>query len=123
MKKKVRETIMSERKRIDPVIIRDTDTDEILYTLDFNRDAVSTAERRGFKLDSIGEYPMTACQELFYWSTRMHHKGLRRDDTDKLFISLGGIEADGLIKRLLELYNQAITTTETERNPKLALQL
>lgn len=115
---------MSEKsKRIDPVIIRDTETDEVLYTLDFNREVVAGAERRGFRLDSIGEFPLVSCQELFYWSTRMHHKGMRRDETDKLFVSLGGIEADGLIKRLLELYNQAITTTEAERNPKLALQL
>lgn len=115
---------MSEKsKRIDPVIIRDTETDEVLYTLDFNREVVAGAERRGFRLDSIGEFPLVSCQELFYWSTRMHHKGMRRDETDKLFVSLGGIEADGLIKRLLELYNQAIATTEAERNPKLALQL
>lgn len=113
----------STRKRIEPILVRDTDTDEVLYTLDFNREVVSNAERRGFKLDTIGEYPLTACQELFYWATRMHHKYMRREETDKLFISLGGIEADGLMKRLLELYNQAISTTEAEKNPKLALQL
>lgn len=114
---------MSERKRIEPILVRDTETDEVLYTLDFNREVVSNAERRGFRLDSIGEFPVTSCQELFFWSTRMHHKHLRRDETDKLFVSLGGIEAEGLIKRLLELYNQAISTTEAEKNPKLALQL
>ena len=46
-----------------------------------------------------------------------------RFETDKLFVALGGIEAEGLIRRLLELYNQAIATTEAERNPKLTLQL
>lgn len=115
---------MSENKtRVEPVLIHDTETGETLYTLDFNRDVVANAERRGFRLDSLGEFPMTSCQELFYWSTRMHHKGMRRDETDKLFVALGGIEAEGLIRRLLELYNQAIATTEAERNPKLTLQL
>ena len=114
---------METRKRIEPVIIRDTETDEVLYTLDFNRESVANAERRGFKVDSIGDFLLTGCQELFYWSTRMHHRNLRRDETDKLFMSVGGIEAEGLLKRLLELYNQAITATEIEKNPKLALQL
>ena len=113
---------MDERKRIEPILIKDKETEEVLYTLDFTRNTVSMAERRGFVLDDVTKFPLTGCRDLFYWALQAHHRNLRRDQADELFDSLGGIEAEGLMKRLYELYNQAILSGN-EKNSKLTLQL
>lgn len=90
---------------VKPIIIKNTE-DGVEYTLEFNRESVKFAEMRGFKIDDLGEYPMTKIPELFFYAFRMHHKNVSREKTDKiLFEELGGIP-EGMLERLAELYAQ-----------------
>ena len=101
---------------VKPIIIKNTE-DGVEYTLEFNRESVVFAEMRGFKIEDLGEYPMTKIPELFFYAFRMHHKNISRDKTDKiLFSELGGIP-EGMLERLAELYAQpfnALSVVEEE---------
>lgn len=80
------------------------------YTLDFNKEAVSYAESRGFEVDNVLKYPVTNFPELFYLAFRMHHGpkhgNISRAQTDKIYEALGGFSPD-FLQRLILLYNQA----------------
>lgn len=101
---------------VKPIIIKNTE-DNAEYTLEFNRESVIFAEMRGFKIEDLGDYPMTKIPELFFYAFRMHHKNISRDKTDKiLFSELGGIP-NGMLERLAELYAQpfnALTVVDEE---------
>lgn len=120
---------MAEMKmRVKPIIIKDTETGEAKYTLEFNRKTVAMAERQGFKLDNLAAFPLTSCQSLFHYAFQMNHGGIDRRKTDELFDELGGIEAKGLVERLIELYNSAMRSTKIDdngevKNAKYALDL
>lgn len=118
---------LEENKKVQPIFIKDPETGEVKYTLEFNRKTVALAERRGFVLDNIGTYPLTACSDLFYWSLQMHHPRVSRDFADTMFDELGGIQTEGLMKRLVELYNQAMMSTKVEdgdtKNSRFALEM
>lgn len=92
-----------------------------VYELDFNRDAVRFAEARGFDTSDIQKYPTTKIPELFYYSFRMHHKAMAKNQTDKLLEELGGLPSN-VLWRLIDLYNQAGLTNviqteeESEKN-------
>lgn len=114
--------------KVRPIVIKDTHTGEAKYTLEFSRKTVATAERRGFVLDQIGSRPLTGCQDLFYFAFIKNHKNISKETTDKVFDEVGGIEADGLIERLVALYNDAIRSTNVDadgevKNAKYALDL
>lgn len=114
--------------KVKPIIIKDAETGEAKYTLEFTRKAVVMAERQGFRLDQLGEFPLTACQSLFHYAFQKNHGGMDKRKTDELFDELGGIEAKGLIERLVELYNSAMRSTKIDengevKNAKYALDL
>lgn len=103
---------MSEKKneieRVSPVRMTDNDTGNS-YELDFCRESVKFAENRGFKVDDVGDYPATKWPELFYYSFRMHHRNLSRQQTDAILDKFGGMTTS-LLGRLVDLYNQAIVS-------------
>lgn len=119
-------------ERIDS--IRLTDKKGILgpvddvYELDFNRESVVFAENRGFKPGEIGDFPVTKIADLFYYSFRMHHRRIAREKIDKLREAWGGIP-ESVLKRLAELYNQAMTSNniqsdeDAEKNEAVAVEL
>ena len=116
------------KMRVKPIIIKDVETGEAKYTLEFNRKTVAMAERHGFKIDNIAAFPLTTCQDLFHHAFQMNHGGIDRRKTDELFDELGGIEAKGLVERLIELYNNAMRSTKIDdngevKNAKFALDL
>lgn len=88
-------------KEINPIIIRDTDTDKE-YTLEFNRESIRFAESRGFDINDIERHPMTRVPELFYYAFRMHHKNIARDKADAMLEEIGW--SDVLLERLGQLY-------------------
>lgn len=113
---------------VKPIIIKDTEKKEE-YTLEFSRESVKFAEDRGFKLEDVGDFPMTKLPEFFYYAFRMHHPKMARANTDKiLFEELGGIP-EGLIERLIELYNQpfeclgVVSDGEERKNSKLIVEM
>ena len=118
----------TKNEKVKPIVIKDVKTGDPKYTLEFSRKTVATAERRGFQLDQIGDFPLTRCQELFYFAFLKNHRNLSKVPTDELFDDLGGIEAEGLVERLVALYNDAIRSTNVGadgevKNAKYALEL
>ena len=99
---------MNTNDRVMPVRLTDEKSGKV-YELDFNREAVRFAEARGFKVNSIADFPATAIPELFYLSFRAHHKNVSRSQTDALLDRRGGMSAQ-LIERLNQLYAQAALT-------------
>ena len=96
---------------VKPIIVKDDETG-LEYTLEFNRESVRFAESRGFKVQEVGDYPMTRLYELWFYAFRMHHKNVARAKTDALLDSLGGVmdAPDGLFARLGELYSEGLNT-------------
>ena len=77
-----------------------------VYELDFSRESIVFAENRGFKVEEVAVYPATRISELFYYAFRKNHRKVSRDKTDKFKDEWGGIP-EKVLKRLVELYNQA----------------
>lgn len=96
------------KERISPIILTMEDGTE--YTLEFNRKTVDFAERRGFKLDDVGDYMMVKVPELFFYAFMMHHPYITKKQTDEiLFEKLKGIN-DEVLRRLTELFTQGYDT-------------
>lgn len=124
---------MSENlDRVNP--IRLTDNKGIIkgpgevYALDFSRESVAFAEARGFKLENVAEFPVTNISSLFYYSFRKNHKSVPRERTDKFMEAWGGL-SESVLKRLIELYNQAATANniqtdeDAEKNETATVEL
>lgn len=79
---------------------------EDVYELDFSRESIAFAEARGFKIDEVPVYPVTRISELFYYAFRKKHRSVSREKTDKFMEEWGGLP-ESVLKRLVELYNQA----------------
>ena len=110
-------------KDVKPIIVKDDETG-LEYTLEFNRESVRFAESRGFKVQEVGDYPMTRLYELWFYAFRMHHKNVARAKTDALLDALGGVTdaPDGLFARLGELYSEGFNTlTDKSENPTVTV--
>lgn len=95
-------------EKVSPIILTMEDGTE--YTLEFSRKSVEFAEKRGFKMEELGDYMMTRVPELFYYSFYMHHPMMTKKQTDEiLFEKLGGVSEEMLV-RLGELYEQGYAT-------------
>lgn len=114
-------------ERIMPAFVTDNET-ETKYELDFSHESVAWAERRGFKIADVGDFPATMVPDLFYYAFRMHHRSLPREKVDKLREKWGGVP-EKLLGRLIELYVQAQTTysvqtdEDAEKNSSVTLEL
>lgn len=99
-----------------------------VYELDFCRESVAFAEGRGFKIEEVADFPVTKTSDLFYYAFRMHNRRVSRDKTDKLMKEWGGIP-ESVLKRLIELYSQAMTSNniqtdeEAEKNAAVSVEL
>lgn len=84
------------------------------YTLEFNRDTVRAMEMNGFKLDKVLEQPMTYVPRLFAGAFRMHHKGIKQKELDRLYALIGGGDEDQgkdkLVAALMEMYAETVNT-------------
>lgn len=115
-----------EMTKVQPLVIRDTEKNTPKYTLEFNRESVVWAERRGFKVAEVADYPVTGVSDLFFYAFRMHHKGITHDMTDAILNDIGGWNTEGLIKRLMALYDAGMESLNAaggeEKNAKYALE-
>lgn len=120
--------VMNIQDHINPARITDEQNGRV-YELDFNRESIVFAERNHFKLEDALEYPVTGMRDLFYYSFRKNHRNVARDKTDKLIERWGGGIPEALVKRLIQLYQQAqssnaiIVDEESEKNSGLTLEL
>ena len=76
------------------------------YTLEFNRNAIRTMERKGFVAEEIQTKPMTVLPELFAGAFIMHHPYLKRDRIDRIFDKM--TNRLKLIERLGAMYNEPL---------------
>ena len=114
--------------RINPIRFTDKDSGEV-YELDFNRESVKFMATQGFVMDDFVDMIATKGEELWYYSFRAHHRRLSRAQTDKLYEKMGGL-APKVIKRLIELYQQALMSNnivqddeDLDANPHVAVEL
>lgn len=120
--------VMNIQDHINPARIID-DQNGRTYELDFSRESIVFAERNHFKLEDALEYPVTGMRDLFFYSFRKNHRNVARDKTDKLIERWGGGIPEALVKRLIQLYQQAqssnaiIVDEESEKNSGLTLEL
>lgn len=115
---------MANAERPNPIKITDPDTQEV-YTLDFDREAVKFAERRGFKIMEFQNTPDTGIADLFFYAFRKNHKNVARDKTDKLLDDLEGLLPEE-VNRLQELYSAAITSLNVggeRKNSRVKVEL
>lgn len=105
---------MSKPEKVKPIIIRNTETGEPEYTLEFNRKSVKNAERAGFSLDDLSRFPATKIPELFWHAMRMHQNWMTLQKAEEIFESIGGMNREGLVTRLVELYNEPMRALRDE---------
>ena len=111
---------------IKPIILKDTESGET-FTLEFSRESVMFAERKGFNISDLENKPMSCISDLFFYAFRMHHPRVAREKTDKiLFEDLGGLSTEA-IERLAELYAEPFNTLlpdeGNEKNVKMTVEL
>ena len=121
--KKVTKT---DNRTIKPITLRGEQGD--IYVLEFNRSSIKIAEAKGFKIQVLDEgISLSAIEELFYYSFRMHQPNMSRAETDRiLYEELGGLRED-MLQRLVELYlkpfNTLIATEDSGKNSKMTVEL
>lgn len=95
---------------VKPIVLRDQISGDV-YVLEFNRDSVKFAESRKFNIDDLtSTVNLSAIEELFFCSFRMHQPNKSKADTDKiLYDRLGGMP-EGMLERLVNLYLIPFTT-------------
>lgn len=114
-------------ERINPAKLTDKETGEV-YELDFSRGSVRFAEQRGFLLENVAKYPVTGIEDLFFYAFRKNHRKVTKEKTDKLLEKLGGVP-EKLLVRLIDLYNQALTSNsiqadeDVEKNERMGVEL
>lgn len=122
------EKIIDMQEHIQPARLTDDKTGQV-YELDFSRESIVFAERNKFKLDEAIEFPVTGMRDLFYYSFRKNHRNVPREKTDKMIERWGGGVPEKLVKRLIQLYQQAQASNainvdeDAEKNSGLTLEL
>lgn len=103
--------------RVNPIRLTDhkgiIKNPEDVYELDFSRESIAFAEARGFKLENVADFPVTNISNLFYYSFRKNHRSVSREKTDKFMEVWGGVP-ESVLKRLIDLYNQAVTSNNIQ---------
>ena len=110
--------------RVNPMRITDPDTGDV-YVLEFSREAVQFAERRGFKIMGVQDNPETGIADLFFYAFRKNHRHVARGKTARMLEELGGL-LPAEVSRLQELYSAAITSLNVEgerKNARLRVEL
>lgn len=96
-------TLVETEKKVKPITLTDHETGDV-YTLEFDRESVRFAERRGFKTEDIAAYPMTKIPEFFWYAFRMHHKRVSMEEAERILTDKMGGMPDGMLERLGQLY-------------------
>lgn len=105
---------MSKPEKVKPILIHDPETNEVKYTLEFNRRSIAKAEANKFVLSDVTDYLSTKPAELFYYAFLMHHPMIQKRVTDRMWFgekedySDGLCKVEGLLARLIDLYSEPI---------------
>ena len=82
------------------------------YTLEYTRKSVEILERRGFKVSDIKDFPMITLPTLFEGAFLAHHKQIKKETVDEIFVSLK--DKDTLIGKLAEMFAEPLETLVSE---------
>ena len=77
------------------------------YTLEFTRQTVVQTENMGFDATQLDTKPITSLTTLFRGAFLAHHRDTKVSDIDKI---LEGLDKNGLLPALAELYYEPIKT-------------
>lgn len=83
------------------------------YTLEFTRQTVIQTENMGFNTNDIDTKPISSLTILFRGAFLAHHRGLPVGEIDNI---LEGLNKDGLLAALAELYYEPIKTLMEENS-------
>lgn len=89
------------------------------YTLEFDRKQVERMERNGFKINEVGDKPMTSMPQLFEGAFQKHHRYIKTETVNEILANIKN--RDSLFEKLLEMYADPIVTLfdepeESEKN-------
>lgn len=111
-------------ERVRPIKLHDPDNGDE-FVLEFNRESVKFAESRGFKIEDVGDFPMTKIPEFFWFAFRMHHPRISKEQAERiLYDDLGGVP-EGLIEQLGKLYLapfEALQSNGDEKNGRMTVE-
>lgn len=97
-------SVQTKREPEKPIVIKDTETGEAKYIIEFTRETVEQAQRAGFIIDELATYPAIRPYELFYHGMRAHQPWITPKRAKEIFDDLGGINHPFLMDRLVALY-------------------
>jgi len=72
------------------------------YTLEYTRESITLMEKQGFRIQDIGEKPMSTLPVLFAGAFLAHHRKIKPGVISKIFEHLP--DKEGLIDKLGEMY-------------------
>lgn len=78
------------------------------YVLEFDRTAVKTMEKGGFKVNAVDSMPVTMIEMLFRGAFLMHHSSAKAATIEKIYGQLRSREL--LVKTLVDMYVEAYTS-------------
>ena len=115
-----------EANRIKPITLTDTETGE-QYILEFTAESATFAQQKGFDINEWETKPMVVFPQLFMYSFRANHRSVSPYKIQKLWdeLSKDGVP-DGVLERLMELYNKPIACMLLEgdgKNSKVTVEL
>ncbi len=89
---------------------------DIEYTLEYTRNSIKQMERSGFVAEDIAKKPMTLLPDLFAGAFIAHHRHVQPNVIDEIYANM--IDKEGLIKALVEMYNEPIASLMDEPGDK-----
>jgi len=84
------------------------------YDLCFTAKSVMLMEKRGFNINDIEGKPMTTINDLFTGAFLANHKNVTKEQIDKIYNGLK--DKEGLLTKLVELYNEPLNGLIDEGN-------
>lgn len=91
-----------------------TDANGRKYTLQFNRETVASMEDRNITPERVAEKPTNGIPLFFYWSFKMNHPRIKKEETDGLWSNLPAEGKQKVLERLIELWTDAQDTLMAE---------
>ena len=115
-----------EEEEVRPIVLRLNKTKDV-FTLEFNRESVKFAEQHGFIVDDVDKYMMSGILDIFWYSFRMHHPRVSREQAERILCDeLGGMPK-GMLTRLGKLYNKPfkalVSDSEEVKNPDVTVEM
>ena len=76
------------------------------YTLGFDRDSVRRMESMGFKMESLGDRPVSLLPQLFAGSFWAHHKKVKQSVIDDIYKACP--KKDEIVEALIKAYMEVV---------------